>query len=758
MRFSHCLAAVLAVASTAHAQQSTSPRIGYVFPAGGRQDSTLMVMIGGRYLDGAAHAFVSGKGVQAKVVEYLKTNRPEQIREFVTKLTKLEQKKAANEGKKASRNAWTAEDELLMMAVKRKVAAFVGGQPAPAIAESVLVQLTIAPDAEPGHRELRLETSKGLTNPQIFCVGQLPEFFKEPNINEEVRTGKNVYKYREEPRSRSGEAPTQITLPAVVNGQIMPGGADQYAFAARKGQGLVIAVSARELIPYISDAVPGWFQAAVTLFDQQGRELAYADHYRFLPDPALYFEIPQDGNYVIEIRDSIYRGREDFVYRAALGEIPFITSLFPLGGPADEETNVELAGWNLPAVRVQHNAKEKPPGVYPLSARKGDLVSNVLPFAVDALPEVLEKEPNNLPAAAQAVKLPVIVNGRIDRPDDGDVFRFEGRAGAVITAEIFARRLNSPLDSVLKLTDAAGKQLALNDDHEDKGAGLTTQHADSYVRATLPADGTYYVHLGDAQHQGGPECAYRLRIGPAQPDFDLRVAPSSFTVRGNAAIPLTVYALRRDGFAGEIALDLKDAPEGFVLLGEGVPAGQDEARLTLKIAAPRTEEPVSLTLEGRAAIDGREAARLALPADDMTQAFEYHHLVPAQELKLAVLGNFVARPSVTIVSPTPIKIPRDGAARVRLHVPARMFPAGAAFELRKPPDGISVKSLSLTRERMELVVQSDAARVQVGMKGILNLAAVSEKPPPPAKGKAKPKPQRPSLAALPGIPFEIVER
>ena len=38
-------------------------------------------------------------------------------------------------------------------------------------------------------------------------------------------------------------------------------------------------------------------------------------------------------------------------------------------------------------------------------------------------------------------------------------------------AEVYARRLDSPLDSVLKLTDAAGKQLAFNDDHEDKGAG-----------------------------------------------------------------------------------------------------------------------------------------------------------------------------------------------------------------------------------------------------------------------------------------------
>ena len=31
------------------------------------------------------------------------------------------------------------------------------------------------------------------------------------------------------------------------------------------------------------------------------------------------------------------------------------------------------------------------------------------------------------------------------------------------------------------------------------------------------------------------------------------------------SVPITVYALRKDGFSGEIALRLKDAPDGFTL-------------------------------------------------------------------------------------------------------------------------------------------------------------------------------------------------
>ena len=36
---------------------------------------------------------------------------------------------------------------------------------------------------------------------------------------------------------------------------------------------------------------------------------------------------------MLAINDAIYRGREDFVYRVTVGELPFVTSIFPLGRP-----------------------------------------------------------------------------------------------------------------------------------------------------------------------------------------------------------------------------------------------------------------------------------------------------------------------------------------------------------------------------------------------------------------------------------------
>ena len=188
----------------------------------------------------------------------------------------------------------------------------------------------------PGERELRLATPTGLSNPLVFCVGQLPEFSKPPGKAPNPDAGSFQGQTATDSRQPAvANAEMRITLPAVVNGQIMPG--ERWtAIGSRpaRGQRLVVAASARELIPYLPDAVPGWFQATLALYDAKGKELAYADDYRFHPDPVLYYEIPEDGEYVLEIRDSIYRGREDFVYRITVGELPFVTSIFPLGGPA----------------------------------------------------------------------------------------------------------------------------------------------------------------------------------------------------------------------------------------------------------------------------------------------------------------------------------------------------------------------------------------------------------------------------------------
>ncbi len=58
----------LLLAATAQAQ--VRPYIGYVYPAGGQQGTTVRVKLGGQGLDGLCGVHVTGPGVQARVAEY----------------------------------------------------------------------------------------------------------------------------------------------------------------------------------------------------------------------------------------------------------------------------------------------------------------------------------------------------------------------------------------------------------------------------------------------------------------------------------------------------------------------------------------------------------------------------------------------------------------------------------------------------------------------------------------------------------------
>ncbi|MBM3892651.1 MAG: peptidase, partial [Verrucomicrobia bacterium] len=311
------------------------------------------------------------------------------------------------------------------------------------------------------------------------------------------------------------------------------------------------------MIPYIADAVPGWFQPVVALYDDSGKEVAFEDDYRFKPDPVMVCQIPKDGEYVLAITDAIYRGREDFVYRITIGETPFVTSIFPLGGRVGEPHTVKMKGLHLDDAQLTPPSKDAAAGIHLIAANKDGFISNPVPFALDTLPETFDSEPNDLPARAQKVTLPIIVNGRIDREDDWDVFQFTGKAGDTVVVEAYARRLDSPVDSVIRLTDAQGQLLAFCDDREDLGAGVNTHHADSYFMAKLPADGAYFVHIGDTGRKGGEEYGYRLRISPPQPDFALRVMATSTSARQKSGGAFTVFAMRKDGFDGPIKISLK---------------------------------------------------------------------------------------------------------------------------------------------------------------------------------------------------------
>jgi hypothetical protein len=616
-RFAALSVAVLSFFATR--AQAQRPYIGFVYPAGGQQGTTFIVRIGGQGYENITGAVVSGAGVTVKLHDYFRAVNNQEEALLGQQARELRKMKPLDSTR-----------SNMLVQIEKRIYNRIQTPACRSIATLAMFEITIAPDAPPGEREIRIINTRGTSNPLAFHIGQTPEYTRKPMRTSLLQTlGKEAQSLRKRPPE---EIEDRINIPCTVNGQIASGEINRYRFTARKGQRLVLTTLARQLVPYIADAVPGWFQPVLVLYDKNGKEVAYDDDYRFKPDPTILYEAPEDGEYTFAIYDSIYRGREDFVYRITVGELPFVTSIFPLGARTGDKPDVKMTGWNLDGAELALPDTNAGRGVYQVVAKRNGIASNPMPFALDTLPECLEQESNDTPSRAQKVTLPIIINGRINKPDDIDVYQFQGKAGETVVAEVMARRLDSPLDSILKLTNEKGELIALNDDCEDLATGMNTHHADSYFRVKLPADGTYHLTIADTARHGGDEFGYRLRISAPRPDFALRIVPSNFNVRSKGFISPNIYLLRKDGYTGPIKLSLKNPPEGFTAPPISLTRTQTLTQTSLSIKTDKltTQDPVNLVIEGSAKDGNTEFTTEAVPAEDRMQAFLWRHLVPAK--------------------------------------------------------------------------------------------------------------------------------
>jgi len=761
-----------------------APNIGYVFPAGGQQGTTFQIYIGGQSLGGTTNAYITGEGITAKVIKHYRPmfNLSREQRVLLgEKMVKCADKQwsiLVDEGIVDTKPPWAdarrrqanvkpedmegvilpdnplinnmenmslrelqyMRDELLSPQKKQRNLQ---------IAETVQVEITIDKNAQPGNRELRLLNRQGLSNPITFQVGTLPE------VNE-IETNDPV-QYDPLPI----EPPFE--LPVVINGQIMPGDVDRLRFKATKGQPLTIEVHARELIPYLADAVPGWFQSVITVYDPDGNEVIFADDYRYDPDPVLPFKVPKTGTYELEIHDSIYRGREDFVYRISIAPQPFITGHFPLGGQVGQETSSSITGWNLPTKKIALETDSGEEGYHEVAVHRGKRFSNELVYEVSTLNDLIENEPNNTQENAQPIEYPIVINGSIQKPGDMDVYKLDGRAGQEIVAEVTGRRLLSPIDSLIRLIDESGNILAWNDDYQHKSGflhtemGILTHHADSYLKAQLPNDGTYFIQMSDALNHGSKESCYRLRISEPAPDFELRIAPSSINIPAGIAAPIDIYVSRSDGFEGDIDLSLMNAPEGFIIDSTRIPTGRDHIRTTITAPVKRFDGPQTLQLQGRAEIDGQSITRAAQPVDNVMQAFLYRHLVPAQELMVAVKeGRRQGRPC-TITNLLPIRIPVGGSTTI--HVSNLVEPPNGKYilSLDNPPDGITIGKVTHRQYETDIQLIADA-NTPLDYADNLIIEVILEVTPRSRDEDKKQDKRRIPIGTLPAIPIKVVQR
>jgi len=151
-------------------------------------------------------------------------------------------------------------------------------------------------------------------------------------------------------------------------------------------------------------------------------------------------------------------------------------------------------------------------GVHRLRFHDATGASAVRRFVVDSLPALPESEPNDAPRTAQAISLPVVVDGILDKPGQVDCFRVELTAGQRLVAAVDAHgRLSSPFDPGLDLLDERGALIERNLD----AAGLdprivhVTKRAGPVVVRVFGLPATPDSTIGLA---GGASFVYRLTL------------------------------------------------------------------------------------------------------------------------------------------------------------------------------------------------------------------------------------------------------
>ncbi len=373
------------------------PSLSKIWPVGMERGSTATFTLDGRNLSGAKAVIFDAPGITAKVTQI--TDLPEE----------------AASGKFST--------EAAVPLAKK---------------QSAVLEITAAKDVPPGIYHFRVQTPLGTTNMVSLAIGSLPERKKSETSENTVRS-------------------QPVVLPATMVGTIAaPGDNDRYDFDGKAGEDVVFEVIASKLGSKL--------ESLLALSDNSGRVLAEAGRHDNSPDAALYYHLPQDGKYTLTISDREGSGGKDDYYRVDAGALPYITRYFPLGVRAGETTSVAVEGVNLGGtreIRIETPKQEGNRKTIPIPLKENAaLPLNQVKLVVGALPEVLDQEPNNSLAQAQAVSFPVTINGHLNggaRPgevSDEDYFRFHASKGEQLTIDVEAARLGSPLDSVIEILDA----------------------------------------------------------------------------------------------------------------------------------------------------------------------------------------------------------------------------------------------------------------------------------------------------------------
>lgn len=325
----------------------------------------------------------------------------------------------------------------------------------------------------------------------------------------------------QEPNNAFGSPRSTTHLPTTITGRLdQNGDVDSFAVTVEAGQWLDARLEAYVLMSKVDPVL--------RLVTTNGLQLAW-NHDTFALDPRLVWRAPARQTVVVQV--------------------------FGFRYPAD--ASIQLAGGESAVYLLHLNASTEPP--------RTDWGTTA------------EHEPNGTAATTETVALPLALAGTVESAGDEDRFRWVAAKDNFYEARVEAAALGSPLDAVLRIEDAAGKELTANDDTEGSSDPRLTWRA--------PQDGTNVVVVASAVKRGGPEYRYRLTLVRGEPGFRGTTTGSATLVVAGATNEWKIAVRRRNGHTNELQAVVRGLPAGMNAASVTAPAGDGE--VTLKLVAAK---------------------------------------------------------------------------------------------------------------------------------------------------------------------------
>lgn len=491
----------------------------------------------------------------------------------------------------------------------------------------LVASLTIAADAPLGIQQIRVVTPYGVSNAGSFVVGNLREIVEVETEESSLETD-------------------WLALPLTINGTIISiDDEDSFTFQLKKDARLICEVTAQR--------IGSLLDSYLILRDANGTKVADSGLGDGL-DAVLDYTVLETGKYTLHIRDIRYKGGDGYGYRLSIGELPYLETIFPLGGRRGTENTIAVTGANLETVKsIQVSiGAETSTGEQSLRVQTpSGLATNARPFTIGNWTEMVEVEPNNSLGNATAVTTPITLNGKIDKSGDVDWFSFEVEKPQLLVFEVEALKLSSKLDALLTLY-GPGKPMGTSVDmawSDDKEQVLmvnddATTGADARIDWNFEKPGEYSVAIRDLNNQGGGTYPYRLNIRPLEPDCELKVIvldnrniPSPMDnprVNRGSSVTMQVDVVRLDQFKGPIRLLCPDLPKTYDVSSTIIGAGQNRALLTITAPWDASLGLMPISIVGVYAVGNRQIERVATPSPILLTVMD----TPEFTLTLAEIG------------------------------------------------------------------------------------------------------------------------